>query len=54
MKFGSGAIYNGQWVNGCQSGNGEERYDDGAVYLGEFVNGKRQGWGTLTHANGVC
>lgn len=38
-----GSIYEGDWVNGCYSGEGRLIYFDGDIYEGEFKNSRFHG-----------
>lgn len=46
-------VYEGEWVNGRPSGQGEMKYADGGVYKGEWVDGCWQGDGRLTNIDGT-
>ena len=41
-------LYEGNWDNGKQNGQGNWMVANGNVYQGEFKNGKRHGQGTMT------
>ncbi|KAL7533502.1 hypothetical protein ACHAXR_007915 [Thalassiosira sp. AJA248-18] len=47
-----GEIYEGEWKDDKQDGEGGCRYANGAIYEGEFKRGKREGKGTYYCANG--
>ena len=44
--------YEGEWVRGFKSGEGEMRYSDGSVYFGHWRD-DREGLGVLTSADGL-
>lgn len=52
MIYGSGDIYEGEFENGKEHGNGTFRWKNGNVYEGEFVESKRHGWGKMVWASG--
>jgi len=52
MTYGSGDIYEGEFENGKEHGNGTFRWKNGNVYEGEFVESKRHGWGKMVWASG--
>jgi len=43
MKYKSGRVYEGEWLNDLRHGRGYERYENGNVYLGQFETGKAHG-----------
>jgi hypothetical protein len=43
MCLRDGYVYQGEFVNGKKSGQGEETLITGDKYAGEFVDGLRQG-----------
>ena len=45
MKYKSGRLYEGEWLNDVRSGKGYERYSNGNIYQGYFENGKAHGHG---------
>lgn len=47
VTFTSGAVYEGEWINGTPQGHGKLRYADGDVFIGNFVDGQPYGQGTL-------
>ena len=48
----SGAIYEGEWLNGAREGYGKQDWPDGSQYEGEWKNGTASGKGKLLHADG--
>jgi len=54
-SYGSISIYEGDWVDGYQTGNGKVTYSNGRVYEGVVVKGRRHGRGKYTSDDGtVC
>ena len=45
-------VYEGEWVDGVQTGQGTMTYENGDVYEGEWANGIQTGQGTMKHNNG--
>ena len=37
LAYGSGAVYEGEWVDNQMQGSGKYTYPDGGSYEGEFV-----------------
>ncbi len=52
VTFATGAVYEGDFVDGKQTGKGRYTFANGAVYEGDFVDDKRTGKGRITFANG--
>ncbi len=52
MKFSSGAVYTGEFVNGKPQGKGVLDFTNGNRYSGEWQNGVREGQGKLAFKNG--
>lgn len=50
--YPSGAIYEGEWLNGQMDGKGKFTKPNGVVYEGEFWNGNAHGKGKYTAPNG--
>lgn len=50
--YDGGAIYEGEFVNGEQTGHCKFTFANGDVYEGNFVNGAATGRGKCTYANG--
>ena len=48
----SGATYDGNFINGAQTGKGKLTYPSGTIYEGDFVEGRYHGWGKETTENG--
>ena len=48
----SGAVYEGEWLNGVRDGQGKQEWLDGSRYEGQWRNGKANGMGKLYHADG--
>lgn len=46
------SVYEGQWSNDVQEGQGCFKWPDGRIYIGEFEFGKRQGKGKMLYENG--
>ena len=54
-EMGNGAVYVGQWVNGCREGLGTFTWSkygpaSGQSYEGQWKNNKRHGKGKMIHA----
>ena len=45
-------LYEGDYVNGSEEGNGKYFYEDGGYYEGQFKNGVRHGKGIEYDKNG--
>jgi hypothetical protein len=43
MKYKSGRLYEGEWVDDIRDGKGFEKYANGNIYLGLFSHGKAHG-----------
>ena len=43
MKYKSGRVYEGDWVNDLRHGRGFEKYQNGNLYQGSFDTGKAHG-----------
>lgn len=52
MRWANGVVYDGQFVDGKQTGQGILRWANGNVYQGNWLNGNRHGSGILTWPNG--
>lgn len=48
MKFSSGDIYEGEWVNDTPQGQGTMIYSSGNIYKGNWDGGFYHNFGTLT------
>ena len=48
MKYKTGRVYEGDWINDLRHGHGYERYANGNVYFGDFDTGKAHGHGHYT------
>ena len=47
------AVYEGEWVDGKQEGDGVLTFKDGSKLKGDYLGGKPHGDMTLVHPNGV-
>ncbi|OWZ18881.1 Radial spoke protein 1 [Phytophthora megakarya] len=47
LKYSTGDIYDGEWVNGKRHGQGVLTFGSGGSYSGEFVNNMYEGFGVL-------
>ena len=45
-------IYEGEFKNGKEHGQGSDTYSNGKKFIGEYKEGKRSGKGILTHPDG--
>jgi hypothetical protein len=45
-------LYQGEYLEGMQTGQGYMAWGDGRVYRGAWVQSKCTGFGILTHADG--
>lgn len=45
MKYKSGRVYEGEFLNDIRHGRGYERFENNNYYLGEFERGKAHGKG---------
>ena len=52
INLDSGAVYEGEWLNGVRDGHGKQEWLDGSRYDGQWRNGKANGQGKLYHADG--
>ena len=52
IQLDSGAVYDGEWMNGVRDGHGKQEWLDGSRYEGEWRDGKANGQGKLYHADG--
>lgn len=52
IKFESGIIYEGEWLNGQRNGDGIQFWPCGTRYDGKWCNDKAHGDGIIEHANG--
>lgn len=52
MKFSSGAVYSGEFINGKIHGKGVLDFTNGNRYSGEWQNGIREGQGKMAFKNG--
>ena len=52
VQLDSGALYQGEWMNGVRDGQGKQEWLDGSRYEGEWRDGKANGHGKLYHADG--
>lgn len=48
MKYKSGRVYEGDWINDLRHGKGYERYQNQNLYIGDFHTGKAHGKGHYT------
>ena len=48
MRYKTGRIYEGDWLNDLRHGHGYERYANFNVYFGSFETGKAHGQGHYT------
>ena len=46
-----GGVYNGDWVDDVQEGEGVMLYADGTQYSGSWLNGKRHGRGEISYSH---
>ena len=51
-RYSTGAVYNGQFVNGNREGKGKLTFPNNNVYEGEFGRNRINGEGTMVYANG--
>ena len=52
VQLESGAVYEGEWLDGVRDGYGRQEWPDGSKYEGEWRTGKANGNGKLYHADG--
>ena len=45
-------MYEGDWINGKEEGNGKYYWEDGRYYIGQLKNGLRNGKGIEYYSNG--
>ncbi|CBZ49789.1 putative MORN repeat-containing protein [Neospora caninum Liverpool] len=48
----NGVVYRGEWKNGKQHGQGQQKQADGVVYIGQFYDGHIEGFGRLVRPDG--
>eukprot|EP00913_Durusdinium_trenchii_P014786 g13868.t1 len=51
-EFESGAIYDGEWLEGNRHGVGKQIWPDGTEYLGQWRMGRAHGLGHIKHSDG--
>eukprot|EP00419_Tripos_fusus_P004025 CAMPEP_0172670986 /NCGR_PEP_ID=MMETSP1074-20121228/10629_1 /TAXON_ID=2916 /ORGANISM="Ceratium fusus, Strain PA161109" /LENGTH=390 /DNA_ID=CAMNT_0013487967 /DNA_START=32 /DNA_END=1205 /DNA_ORIENTATION=- len=51
-QFGTGAVYDGQWLGNARDGMGKMSWPDGAEYFGEWVRNTATGQGMFCHLDG--
>lgn len=51
MKYKSGRLFEGDWLDDLRHGRGYERYANNNLYLGDFHTGKAHGKGYYTWNN---
>ena len=52
MVYGTGSIYDGDWVKGVKYGRGVYIFSDGSTYDGTWVDNARDGKGKQNFLNG--
>ena len=52
VKYGSGSIYEGEFLDNQRNGKGVYKYNNGNVYTGEFKKNKKDGIGKMVYADG--
>jgi len=52
VSLESGAVYEGEWLNGMRDGHGKQQWPDSSRYEGMWREGKANGHGKLFHADG--
>ena len=52
MKYHSGRIYEGNWLEDMREGEGYERFENNNVYKGRFKKGRAHGKGVYTWQTG--
>jgi len=52
FEFESGAIYDGQWLQGARHGIGKQMWPDGTEYVGQWRTGRAHGLGRIKHSDG--
>lgn len=50
--YGSGAEYDGEWLDGARHGMGMQSWPDGTTYIGQWGYGRAHGCGQLRHCDG--
>jgi hypothetical protein len=51
-SVGIAGIYDGDFIEGLEDGNGIYKSSTGEIYIGEFKHGERNGYGVLKFRNG--
>merc|ERR1711925_25908 len=52
LMWADGSVYEGNWQNDKQHGNGKIKWANGDFYEGEFLADQLHGRGKITYANG--
>jgi hypothetical protein len=49
MVMRDGSYYEGDFVDGEMTGDGERTWDDGSKFIGKFIEGEKHGLGDMTY-----
>eukprot|EP01034_Spumella_vulgaris_P026395 gene26396-32971_t len=52
MRYSSGEVYSGEWLDNKRSGQGKATYPHGEMFVGSWLNNVRNGPGVSNYSNG--